>query len=227
VRAAVPAARLLPQRANLGFARACNLGVRAARGRYVGFVNSDCEAHGDGVARLVGHLEARPATSVAVPRLVNAAGEVQRNAGRLPTLSGIALEYLLGRIPDDYGLARLVAPTRIEAFSGAAFVLRRADFWAAGGLHEDYFMYVEDVELGRRLAALGKVVEYVPDAVLFHAEGGSSRAAPQLAAMLERHRDDYARRTMGRVRGPIARLVMRGGRSIAPVRTRLLAGLRR
>ena len=51
-------------------------------------------------------------------------------------------------------------------------------------------MYVEDVELCRRLGELGRELLYVPDAVMVHEGGVSSRPrAAELADMLERNRE--------------------------------------
>ena len=66
-------------------------------------------------------------------------------------------------------------------------------------------MYVEDVELCRRLGELGRELLYVPDAVMVHEGGVSSRPrAAELADMLERNREDYVRRTMGRRHAAVA-----------------------
>ena len=228
LRSVLPWVRVLVQKENLGFARAANIGAAAATSPYLAFVNSDCVAQDGCLNRLVGYLDERPGTSVAVPRLLDEQRRVQRNVGRLPTLSSIALEYLAGRITDPYELQRLSEPTPVEAFSGAALMIRRLDFWAAGGFHEDYFMYVEDVELSRRLGSQRKLIEYVPDAIMFHAEGGSSGPrADALTAMLHRHREDYARRTMGRLGSAAAVAAMRLGLRSAPARNRLLAALKR
>jgi GT2 family glycosyltransferase/O-antigen/teichoic acid export membrane protein len=220
---AFPAVRVIAERANLGFAKAANVGARAAEGERLAFVNSDCIARAGSIERLEEFLDTHPGSAAAVPRLLFPDGSVQHNAGRLPTLRTIAAQYLLGRVADPYRLADLEGPARIESCSGAALLIRREDFWAAGGFHEDYFMYVEDVELCRRLAELGRAIHYVPAAVMVHESGVSSRPrAGALAEMLERHREDYTRRTMGRVRAALAIAVMRIGRRLEPPRNRLL-----
>jgi GT2 family glycosyltransferase/O-antigen/teichoic acid export membrane protein len=220
---AFPAVRVLAQAENLGFARAANIGARAAEGDYLGFVNSDCVARPGSVERLEEFLDTHSLSAAAVPRLLFPDGSVQHNAARLPTARLIAMQYLLGRVGDPYRVAELSEPARIEACSGAALFIRCDDFRAAGGFHEDYFMYVEDVELCRRLAELDRQIHYIPDAVMVHEGGVSSRPrAPALAEMLERHREDYARRTMGRVRAATAIAAMRIGRRLEPARNRVL-----
>jgi N-acetylglucosaminyl-diphospho-decaprenol L-rhamnosyltransferase len=213
---------------NLGFAKACNIGARHSRGRYLGFVNSDCVVEPGCIFELVTFLDRRSDVSVAVPRLISGDGTVQVNIGVLPSVRSIASEHLLGRVPDPYRVAELVEPTAVAACSGAALLIRREDFWAVGGFHEAYFMYVEDVELCKRLAAQGKRICYLPGALARHEQGGSSeRNSDWLATMMLRNREDYVHRTMGTTRAAAGVAALRLGRAITPLRNRLVAALRR
>ena len=95
---AFPTVRILVQPENLGFARAANVGARAAVGRDLFFVNSDCVLRAGTLERLEAFLADHPESAATVPRLLFADGTVQRNVNRLPTLSSIAAEYVLGRV---------------------------------------------------------------------------------------------------------------------------------
>jgi GT2 family glycosyltransferase len=56
----------------------------------------------------------------------------------------------------------------------AAGVYPRAAFTAAGGFDEDFFAYMEDVDLDFRLQLLGYPCYYLPQAVVRHAGSGST-----------------------------------------------------
>ncbi len=228
LRSSFPEVVVVPQRENLGFAKACNIGARRARGRYLGIFNSDCVVERECVSRLVGFLERHPTAAAAAPRLLSSDGRVQANIQRLPSLRNVVAEYVAGHVPDPYRAAEIRAPTPVESCSGAALVIRRDDFFAVGGFHEDYFMYVEDVELCRRLRALGRGLFYVPNAVARHEEGASTGPhSERLEAMLSRNREDYLRRTMPARRAALAIAALRLGKVITPLRTRLIAAGRR
>ena len=128
-----------------------------------------------------------------MPRLLFADGAVQRNVGPATDLRSIASEYLLGRLADPYRLTDWTEP----APSGVVQWRRTPDPRATrsgrrAASTSDYFMYVEDVELCRRLEEQGGALYYVPDAVMVHEGGVSSRPrAGELGEMLERHREDY------------------------------------
>ena len=88
-------------------------------------------------------------------------------------------------------------------------------------------MYVEDVELCRRLRARGRQIFYVPAAVARHEEGASTGShSERLAAILLRNREDYLRRAMPPARAALAIAALRLGLAIAPLRTRLIAAAR-
>ena len=222
-----PNVRVLEQRENLGFARAANIGAREAAGSRLLFLNSDCMARPGSVDELERALDDLPDAVAVVPRLLFADGAMQHNVARLPTARSIASEYLLGRLADPYRLADRTEPVRVESCSGAALLIRAVAFWEAGGFDERYFMYVEDVELCRRLKEQGGGLYYVPDAVMVH-EGGVSSAprAGELGEMLEEHREEYVRRTMSAPRALLAIAAMRLGRRLAPLRNRILSVVR-
>jgi GT2 family glycosyltransferase len=67
VRAEFPDARWLANEANLGFARAANRGLRAARGRYVLFLNPDARANDAAIAASIAVLEAVSYTQLTLP----------------------------------------------------------------------------------------------------------------------------------------------------------------
>ena len=73
-----------------------------------------------------------------------------------------------------------------EIFSAcaAAVLYRRDAVTAVGGFDEDFFCYCEDVDLGFRLRLAGHHARYVPDAVVHHVGGASSRSDGCLAAAL-------------------------------------------
>ena len=57
---------------------------------------------------------------------------------------------------------------------GAALAVRRRDFDAVGGFDPAYFMYYEEVDLSRRLAARGSLTRYTPAATIRHVGGAST-----------------------------------------------------
>ena len=61
-----PQARLIRNPANLGFAKANNLGIAAGTGRYVCLINSDVKVLPDCISRLVDYCEQNPMSAWSV-----------------------------------------------------------------------------------------------------------------------------------------------------------------
>jgi GT2 family glycosyltransferase len=66
-------------------------------------------------------------------------------------------------------------PVQVEALSGACMMLRRDVFERAGGFSPEYFMFGEDLDLCWKVQSADLVNLYVPDAVIVHHGGGSTR----------------------------------------------------
>lgn len=77
---------------------------------------------------------------------------------------------LQGRIAQHMMLSAWKPGTPFEAdwVMGTGFIIRRELFEAIGRMDEDYFLYMEDVDLCARVWASGSKVECVPGAVLIH-----------------------------------------------------------
>jgi len=189
-----PWVRVLALRRNLGFAAANNRGFAVTSGRHRLLLNPDCVVHGDALAQLVAHADADPAIGLLGPRLLNSDGSLQASCRHFPTLAALAfrntpLGELFPRNPwaARYLMAELDHERRqtVDWLSGAC-LLARGEFLAqVGGLDERFFMYVEDMDWGRRAWGHGWQVVYLPSAEVTHHIGRSSDQRP--LAMVRAH----------------------------------------
>jgi N-acetylglucosaminyl-diphospho-decaprenol L-rhamnosyltransferase len=188
LRAGRPGATVLETGANRGFAAGNNAGIAGARGRYVLLVNPDAFAQDGAVARLVAYADDHPEVGVAAPLLRNEDGSPQDNAfRRFPNLVTLFVDFcapvaflVRGTRLDPHNVARstLDAPRPIAHAIGAALLVRADAARAAGPLDESFFLYLEETEWQRRIAAAGWRIDVVPDAVFVHLGGGSSSSYP-------------------------------------------------
>lgn len=194
VAARFPEVRVLASTTNLGFGRANNLGLRAARGELVLVLNSDCEVRPGAVPALCGVLEARPEVAIVGPRTVGPEGAPQVSFGR--TLTPIA-EWRQGRLVRGVKAGRETALRHAAALaaqerepdwvSGSCFLARKSALEAVGGFDESFFLYEEDVDLCIRVRKAGGRILFTPTAEVVHHLGRSMDKAPALAR-LEYHR---------------------------------------
>ena len=144
------------RQANRGLAAARNLGMRAAMGRIVLFLDSDLWA---GPGLLQAHQRHYPPDARGIA--------VQGRSITHPDARRTLFMRVREMSPD-------LTPRRHQRLSplhvvGRNFSLLRADLEAAGGFDEGFPGYGwEDVELAVRLSARGVTIAYEPDALGYH-----------------------------------------------------------
>lgn len=199
VREAFPSARLIVNPVNLGFSAGNNVGIQAAKGRYLFLLNPDTVVHDNALETLVAFADGRPEAGIVGAKLLNGDGSLQASCRTFPTLvNGFFRDTPLGRLfpKNRFNRDYLMkdwdhnSPREVDWVSGAAMLLRRETLEEIGGLDESFFMYCEDVDVCYRAKHHGWKVLYCPDAVITHL---IARASDQnVAAMLvERHRSMY------------------------------------
>jgi GT2 family glycosyltransferase len=161
---------------NVGFGPGVNVGAARCRAPLLLVLNSDATVVAGAVGTLARELLADDRTGVVAPAVYQPDGRtLQPGAyGRLPARRDILSSngWVRRRGPDDPALA-----ARPGWVSGVAMLLRRRDFVGLGGFDESFTMYLEDVDLCRRLAEAGKAVRRVPSAAVVH-HGGRSWTDP-------------------------------------------------
>jgi len=168
---------------NIGFARANNLGFQHARGEYVLLLNPDTRLKGPAIDILLKNARALPDFGIIGGKLLNTDLTIQTQAiQKFPTiLNQIAnIESLRLRWPScplwDLGplFVKNGRPVKVEVIPGACMLLKSETFAKAGMFSEEYFMYAEDLDLNRKVRALGLSNYYIEDAEIIHHGGKSS-----------------------------------------------------
>jgi N-acetylglucosaminyl-diphospho-decaprenol L-rhamnosyltransferase len=178
--------RLIRNRQNVGFARACNQGIAASAGDLVVLINPDTVVNADFFERVRNFFERDPSVGVAGPRVLDPGGGIQLSARKeLSVVSGLlGRTSLLTRLFPKSSLVKgqfpavteATQPTPVDWVSGACMVVRRRTLNELGPLDERFFMYFEDADLCRRAREAGWSVYYLPEVEVVHHAGGSSRS---------------------------------------------------
>jgi len=174
VRRKYPAILVITNNQNLGFPKAANIGIKAAKGEYVVTLNNDTVADTHWLTELVKAAETSKKVGMVASKMVRLFQQkVIDSAGVLMDKSGAA--YDRGSGEQDLGqfgsLAEVFAPC------GGAALWRREMLKDIGLFDEDYFAYYEDVDLSFRARLAGWQCIYAAKAVAYHVHSASSGGA--------------------------------------------------
>ncbi len=156
---------LVANRENVGFARACNQGLRSSRAGLVLFLNPDTVVQPGCFAAIFDYMTANPG--------IGLAGTAILDPDMRPHPS-VEYDYPGHHYVRDE-LAGL--PGDIAWLLGASLVGRTALLQEIGGFDEDFFLYGEDIDLGLRMRKAGYPLGFIPKARVVHLEGQSERRA--------------------------------------------------
>ncbi|WP_026370228.1 glycosyltransferase [Kallotenue papyrolyticum] len=182
-----PSVRVLANQRNLGFAPAVNQGAAAARGQYLALLNNDAYADPNWLRCMVEALQRHRPRGVACV----GATMLDWHGQRIDFIGGGVNFYGHGDQFYHQLPAEAVTPREQEILfaCGGAMLVDRQVFLEVGGFDPDYFAYFEDVDFGWRLWLFGHRVLFVPEAVVYHRQHGTSSTmyAHQVRTLLERN----------------------------------------
>jgi hypothetical protein len=178
-----PWVALIASPTNLGFTGGNNLALRRTEGRHALLLNPDTRVVGSAIPYMLDYMEAHPQVAVVGPRLRYGDGAPQSSRRRFPTLMTALMEstplellwpgnpwaraYRMADTPDD-------REQPVDWLVGACLMVRQSAIQQVGLLDEGFFMYSEELDWCRRMAAVGWGAVYLPQAEVIHYEGRSS-----------------------------------------------------
>ena len=206
IRAQFPAVHVLESHENLGFGRANNLAMNAARGQFFLLLNSDAFPIGDAISRLCAFLKSQPQAAAAAPKILNEDGSLQRSVWDFPTParswfdnSGVGpLLRKLGFVRDFHAWNH--DETReIPWAIGACLLVRREVFETLGGFDERFWMYAEETDWQKVWRDAGWKILFFPDAQITHLGGGSGAGNSAVKAAFFDSYDLYLHKHHGKI----------------------------
>ncbi|HJT18925.1 MAG TPA: glycosyltransferase [Nitrospira sp.] len=159
--------RVISNRENVGFAKACNQGARMAKGRYLVFLNNDTIPLPGWLDALVAEAEAHREVGIVGSKLLYADGTIQ-HAGVLFMRNGLGPYHRYRLAPAD--LPAVNRRCELQAVTGACLLIRSSLFHDVGGFDEAFRNGFEDVDLCLKIKQTGHLVVYQPRSLLYHLE---------------------------------------------------------
>jgi GT2 family glycosyltransferase len=208
------------RRDNRGFAASSNVGLDAARGRYVLLLNPDVEILSGTLGELVAAMDARPRLGLASVVQRDADGALQPSIRRFPSpLRSFGEALFAAHWPalrscqelETRG-ARYEREGDADWLVGAFLIARREAVQTVGPMDERFFLYSEEIDWCYRFWQAGWPVAHLPEMAVTHHSGGRSRG--DLMAQLSHSRLLFAAKHYGPARRAGIRAALALGHAI-------------
>ena len=178
---------VIPNRENLGFAKANNQGIKLSQGRYVLLLNPDMRLLPGTLEKMVRFMDDPQNAKVGVagchlvspvvhnpsqPPLILRGGEdfeTVPQVRKFPMLKDqlaimLKLPHFFPKIVDKYMMPDFdySKEARVESIRGSFFMIRREVLDKIGLLDEGFFIWFEEVDFCKRVTEAGYTVAYTP-----------------------------------------------------------------
>ncbi len=177
VRAQYPGLRIIELDKNYGFAGGYNRALQQVQADYYVLLNDDVEVTPGWIEPVVAQMQQYPDTAICQPKLLmyDQRDTFEYAGGAGGFLDKYGYPFCRGRmftsLEQDNG--QYNTPGEIFWASGAAMFVR-ADVWhQLGGLDDDFFAHMEEIDFCWRAKNAGYRVEYCPQSTVFHVGGGT------------------------------------------------------
>lgn len=161
---------LIQNKMNLGFASAINQGIKVSKTDYVFLLNNDVELEPDCISNIMDCMEKDENIFAATSKMIQYQDRDKiDDAGDEYTLLGWTKRVGYNKSPEDYIQKR----DTFSACAGAA-IYRKSVFDKIGLFDENFFAYMEDVDISYRARIYGYKCIYCPEAVVYHRGSGTS-----------------------------------------------------
>ena len=194
-----PQVRILENKANLGFARANNVGIRAAAGEFTLILNPDTLVHDDALDKWIAFADRHPEAGAFGCRVLNADGSFHEPAQVFPTIwrcwvDALCLSWLGRFIPlfrsGEYKGWNGLSERPIDWQSGCCVLFRSALLRQLDGFDERFFYNFEETDLCKRVWDSGHSILYTPAPRVTHLWGQSTNRFP-IRFAIEKIRNRY------------------------------------
>ena len=164
-----PNTKIVRSSKNLGFAGGNNLGIKAAQGKYLFFINNDTLFKEFNIQSLIDRLESSPNIGGVCPKIrFTWENQPIQFAGYTPLSKITVRNKAIGFMEDDLNQYNIAHPTPYA--HGAAMMIKREVINKVGLMPECYFLYYEELDWSMMITRAGYEIWYEPACTIYHKE---------------------------------------------------------
>jgi hypothetical protein len=172
--------KLISNTANMGYAPACNQGMKEARGKYILLLGNDTVVLDETLEKCAKFLDENNDCGAAGCRLLNSDGSVQNNCKKFPKfVNGFFIYLSLDRLNRDYDMDwfKYDETREVEQISTTFLMIRKSLLEKIGYFDEVYKILYNDVDLCKRIWKSGAKIYFLSTAEIIHLGSQSTKKA--------------------------------------------------
>ena len=172
-----PQVRLIQNTSNGGFSAGYNEALRQVKATYYVLLNSDVEVTPNWVLPLETFMDQHPEVAALQPKIkaYHSRDSFEYAGAAGGFLDVLGYPFCRGRLFDvleaDNNQYNNIRP--VFWATGACMMVRSEQYWQAGGLDDDFFAHMEEIDLCWRLHHMGHQVYYHGQSTVYHVGGGT------------------------------------------------------
>lgn len=174
---------LIKNHENLGFGKAINLGAKIASGEYLLLLNPDAELKEEALAKLLSVINSDEKNAMVGGKFISRKGKAMVSFGNFP--SWWTEFFQKTRLAKLFPVGRYINPTifskklfntlhQVDWISGGFCLISKSIFEQVDGFDKNYFLYLEDVDLAKKIKERGYKIVFTPNALAIHHQERSS-----------------------------------------------------
>jgi N-acetylglucosaminyl-diphospho-decaprenol L-rhamnosyltransferase len=191
-----PKTQFINNSENIGFAPANNQGAKIANGDFLLFINPDTIMTEGAIESMLDYIRSDSSIGIIGPKVLNPDQTIQYSCRKFPTIwSGLFNRYSLmtqffpnNRYSKDYLMLDYDHKSirSVDWVSGCCMMISTPIFKKINGFDENYFLFIEDVDLCQTIKKIDLKVVYFPNSKIFH-KISSSNSKSTSRIIIKRH----------------------------------------
>lgn len=177
LRTEYPDLRLIVFKENHGFTGGYNRAIAQITHEYSVLLNSDIEVTPNWITPIITFMDQHPEVAACQPKIkaFHDKDKFEYAGAAGGFIDSLGYPYCRGRVFDTLETDTGQYDQTMETFwaTGAAMFVRTADYKNIGGLDEEFFAHMEEIDLCWRLQRSGRKVYCIPQSVVYHVGGGT------------------------------------------------------
>lgn len=174
---AYPQLRQIKLEKNLGYSAGYNAALRQVEAEYYVLLNSDIEVTEGWLNPVIGLMDNDHSIAACQPKIrsYHQRDEFEYAGAAGGFIDKLGYPFCRGRIFDsiEKDLGQYDVTDEIFWATGACLFARSSAYWEVGGLDDDFFAHLEEIDLCWRLKNKGYKIYYCHSSLVFHVGGGT------------------------------------------------------